>query len=125
MLFCVHGKFIRPAYSLQGVILILLLSRYLHARIILFRPILADLYLRPQYAKDDVVGKESSLSHHVIVHCACLCFEAAHEMLDVLFNNVDLDTVTGPVPAWWFSVLCMMLQLFTLVRGAKVLTREQ
>ena len=52
MLFCVHGKFIRPAYSLQGVILILLLSRYLHARIILFRPILADLYLRPQCAKD-------------------------------------------------------------------------
>lgn len=83
--------------------------RYLQARMILFRPILADLYLRPQYSPDDVVSKESSLSHHVIVHCACLCFEAAHEMLDVLSTYLDLDTVTGPVPAWWFSVLCRVL----------------
>lgn len=85
---------------------------------ILFRPILADRYLRPQYAKDDTISNESSLAHHMIVHCACLCFEAAHEMLDVLSNNFDFDTVTGPVPAWWFSVLCMMLHILTLFFSA-------
>ncbi|KAI9159141.1 Sorbicillinoid biosynthetic cluster transcription factor 2 [Paramyrothecium foliicola] len=84
---------------------VVLRARYLQARMVLFRPILADLYLKPQTATDNVLNKESSLSHHVIVQCARLCFEAAREMLDVLYDNFDFDTVTGPVPAWWFSVL--------------------
>lgn len=125
MLCYVHGKHNRTAYGFQDVMLISTLPSYLQARMILFRPILADRYLRPQYAKDDTLSKESSLAHHVIVHCACLCFETAHEMLDVLSNNFDFDTVTGPVPASWFSVLCMMFQLFTLLLGTKILIREQ
>ncbi|EXL55811.1 hypothetical protein FOCG_03545 [Fusarium oxysporum f. sp. radicis-lycopersici 26381] len=29
----------------------------------------------------------------------------AHEAIDILHQNLDLETVTGPVPAWWFAVL--------------------
>lgn len=108
MLCYVHGKYNWTALSPRCATDFDTVPSYLQARMILFRPILADRYLRPQYGKDDTVNKESSLAHHVIVHCACLCFEAAHEILDVLFDNFNFDTVTGPVPAWWLSVLCMM-----------------
>lgn len=27
-------------------------------------------------------------------------------MIDVLHSNMNLNTATGPVPAWWFGVLC-------------------
>ncbi|KAM0549847.1 hypothetical protein ACHAPJ_009289 [Fusarium lateritium] len=103
-----HLKYSHPvpdeplAFRRQRVVL---RARYLQARMILFRPTLADLYLKPHEGTTSASSKEQSLSHNLIVQCARLCFEAAHEMLDVLYDNFNFDTVTGPVPAWWFSVL--------------------
>jgi hypothetical protein len=76
---------------------------------VLFRPILADLYLTPHDVTSSPPKKERGLNHYATVQCASLCFEAAHEMLDVLYDNFNFSTVTGPVPAWWFSVLCKMV----------------
>lgn len=38
--------------------------------------------------------------------CADICFEAAHEVINLLYEHVNLESVTGPVPSWWFAVLC-------------------
>uniref|UniRef100_A0A8H7K500 Uncharacterized protein n=1 Tax=Bionectria ochroleuca TaxID=29856 RepID=A0A8H7K500_BIOOC len=40
-----------------------------------------------------------------MVECTVLCFQLAQEMIDVLYSNFNHETVTGPVPAWWFGVL--------------------
>ncbi|RKL21326.1 hypothetical protein BFJ70_g13485 [Fusarium oxysporum] len=48
---------------------------------------------------------DESVSKKLIDECFALCFEAAHEAIDILHQNLDLETVTGPVPAWWFAVL--------------------
>jgi hypothetical protein len=73
---------------------------------IVFRPILADLYLKQTSTSKDPLEVEKGLSYRIVVQCAELCFETAHEMIDTLFSNFDFETVTGPVPAWWFGVLC-------------------
>ncbi|UNI24980.1 hypothetical protein JDV02_010693 [Purpureocillium takamizusanense] len=84
---------------------IVLRARYLQARIVVLRPILADYYLKLINLKNVQAARDTGLSQHLIVKSAELCFEAAHEMIDVLYDRFDLTTVTGPVPAWWFAVL--------------------
>lgn len=46
------------------------------------------------------------MSQKLIEECFVLCFEAVHETINIFQQNLDLDTVTGPAPAWWFAVLC-------------------
>lgn len=70
------------------------------------RPILADYYLRHAGSRAHKASKDQSLSQHLVVQCADLCFGAAHEMVDVIYERFNFDAVTGPVPAWWFAVLC-------------------
>ncbi|KIY01104.1 uncharacterized protein Z520_02656 [Fonsecaea multimorphosa CBS 102226] len=84
---------------------IVLQARYLQARIAVLRPVLADYYLKPVSSRLRPQLRECSLSQHLINQSAALCFEAAHEMIDVLYARFDFETVTGPVPAWWFAVL--------------------
>jgi len=72
---------------------------------------LADYYLKLINLKNVQTAKDAGLSQHLIVKSAELCFEAAHEMIDVLYSRFDLTTVTGPVPAWWFAVLCKICEL--------------
>ena len=88
----------------------LIRNRFLHARLVVFRPIVADLYLKQTLSTQNEPTKEKSLSHHLISRCATLCFDTAHEMIDVLYSNMNLNTATGPVPAWWFGVLCKSFQ---------------
>lgn len=49
---------------------------------------------------------DRTLSKNLVDQCSTLCFEAAHELINMIHANLDLHTVTGPVPAWWFAVLC-------------------
>lgn len=81
-------------------------DRYLQARIVVLRPILADYYLKQIGSSTQSGAKKGSLSQHLIAGSAEICFEAAHEMIDVLYTHFNFETVTGPVPAWWFAVLC-------------------
>ncbi|KAF5007797.1 hypothetical protein FDECE_5921 [Fusarium decemcellulare] len=85
---------------------VVLRARYLYARISVLRPVLSDWYLKQTSTGTSQHRTERSLSQPLVEECATLCFETAHEMIDVLFSNFNFDTVTGPVPAWWFGVLC-------------------
>ncbi|KAJ6437464.1 sulfite oxidase [Purpureocillium lavendulum] len=80
-------------------------SSYLQARIVVLRPVLAEYYLKLFNLKKSRASNDDSLSHHLVIKSAELCFQAAHEMIDVLYHRFDIITVTGPVPAWWFAVL--------------------
>ncbi|KAH8678470.1 fungal-specific transcription factor domain-containing protein [Xylariales sp. PMI_506] len=90
---------------------IVLRARYLHARIITLRPIVSDKYLKQSPihttpgSERPLAPVEPSLSQQLVTQCATICFGAAHELIDVIYSNFNFDTVTGPVPAWWFAVL--------------------
>lgn len=71
--------------------------------------VLAEFYLQEdsKLAAElcDPVGE--SLSQSLVHQCSKVCFEAARETIDMIHAHLDLETVTGLVPAWWFAVLCM------------------
>ncbi|KAK1252000.1 hypothetical protein MKX08_003187, partial [Trichoderma sp. CBMAI-0020] len=82
-------------------------DRYLHARIVVLRPILTESCLkqvRPDDSRRSAL-RDPVLSDKLIDHCSNICFESAHEIIRIIHSNLDLETVTGPVPAWWFAVL--------------------
>ncbi|RKK91840.1 hypothetical protein BFJ68_g16092 [Fusarium oxysporum] len=86
---------------------IVLRARYLHARIVVLRPILTESCLK-QVRADHHSGSaptDQRLSHSLTDQCSIICFDSAHKIINMIHANLDLETVTGPVPAWWFSVL--------------------
>ncbi|KAI0971646.1 C6 transcription factor [Xylaria arbuscula] len=91
-----------PVFRRQQIVL---RARFLHARILLFRPILAESYLKQNINGDDSHSEERSLSQGVTTECARILFASAHEIVNVIYTHFDFETVTGPVPAWWYAVL--------------------
>ncbi|KAG6996936.1 hypothetical protein FOFC_07909 [Fusarium oxysporum] len=86
---------------------IVLRSRYLHARIVVLRPILTESCLK-RVRSDDTrqsAPVDQCLSDNLIDQCSNVCFESAYEIIRIIYTNLDFETVTGPVPAWWFAVL--------------------
>ena len=74
-----------------------LYTRYLQARMVVLKPIVTNFYIRP--------ALDGSISDHVITACTSLCFDTAHEVVDVLHKHMDIENVLGLVPAWWYVVL--------------------
>jgi hypothetical protein len=75
---------------------------------LVLRPVVAEHYLKQAKPMDlqQHPRTDESVSKKLIDECFALCFEAAQETINILHQNLDLETVTGPVPAWWFAVLC-------------------
>ncbi|KAM3426555.1 hypothetical protein NHJ13734_009391 [Beauveria thailandica] len=86
---------------------IVLRARYLHARITLLRPIVAEFYLKQPKSDDSSIHPDANrcLSQTLVERCSALCFEAAREIISMIYANLNLETLIGPVPAWWFTVL--------------------
>ncbi|KAH1551910.1 hypothetical protein KXX59_007630 [Aspergillus fumigatus] len=74
--------------------------RFLHARMLLLRPILAQ-YCLPQSTEKQV----DSLCSRMVMQGSKMCLETAHRTIELIYSHLDSSTVTGPVPAWWYSVL--------------------
>lgn len=81
-------------------------SRYLHVQILLFRPVLANVCLKLNPNASTQLITSGVISQTLDEKCAEICFEAAHEVINLFYEHINLDNVTGPVPAWWFAVLC-------------------
>jgi hypothetical protein len=77
-----------------------LLFRLLHARSLLFRPILASFCLAQ---RTDCAGHLDTLEGRVLQQCAELCVSTAKEIISVLLDHQTDDTV-GLLPAWWYRV---------------------
>jgi hypothetical protein len=75
---------------------VLLRARYLHLRMLLFRPFLSLLCQRAQALK------ESHMLHSVVfIRGSSSCIEAAQDMIQMIHtHNAD-----GALPAWWYNVL--------------------
>lgn len=47
-----------------------------------------------------------SFPHRVALQCSIICVKAAQESIELIYNNVPADGTGGPLPAWWYNVLC-------------------
>jgi hypothetical protein len=102
-----HYSQYHPIFHRQANVL---RSRYLHTRILLFRPILSRFCL----AQPDTTYNSSSsaqnmehesLPQHLALACSNLCLRAAHDAIHLIYSNLDRENITGPVPQWWNCVL--------------------
>ncbi|KAJ5093357.1 hypothetical protein N7456_009218 [Penicillium angulare] len=88
--------------SLRHRLAILINISFFHARILLLRPILAQYCLLHAHNSTKL---SKSLASIMTVQCSSVCLEIAHRSLEIIYTNIDLGNVFGPVPAWWYSVL--------------------
>jgi hypothetical protein len=74
---------------------VLLRARYLHLRMLLFRPFLSSMCQRAQ------ANEASHMLHSVMfIRGSTSCVEAAQEMIRLIHtHNTD-----GALPAWWYNV---------------------
>ena len=79
--------------------------RYLHCRILIFRPVLSRFCLAQNQLSSSITKFDDSLPQRMALSCSTLCLRAAHEMIEIIHNNVDSETLMGNVPLWWNAVL--------------------
>ncbi|KNG91037.1 hypothetical protein ANOM_000779, partial [Aspergillus nomiae NRRL 13137] len=59
-----------------------------------------DTENKPYDSADD-----SSLSEVMLAQCARISFRIAHELIETFDRHLDRQTLLGPLPNWWYSVL--------------------
>jgi hypothetical protein len=70
---------------------------------------MSEFCLPQSVPSDPGTAIDESLSERVWLQCSVLCLRTAHDMIDVIYANLDVRTLTGPLPAWWYCVLCKPL----------------
>jgi hypothetical protein len=85
-------------------------SRYLHTRILLFRPILSRFCLTQPDTTYPLSSSAQNMEHeslpqHLALACSNLCLRAAHDAIHLIYSNLDRENITGPVPQWWNCIL--------------------
>lgn len=74
--------------------------RFLHARILLLRPILASFCLAPPTE----VESPDTLESRVLRECALLCVSTSQDVISTLLKHQTADGTVGLLPAWWYRV---------------------
>lgn len=73
----------------------------------MFRPTLSKYCaIRDNAATDPLVSTNESFPHRVALQCSIICVKAAQESIELIKNNVPADGTGGPLPAWWYNILC-------------------
>lgn len=49
---------------------------------------------------------DSSLSSVMLAESARICFRVARELIEIFDHHLNRETLLGPLPNWWYSVLC-------------------
>ncbi|WXC46599.1 hypothetical protein QX201_006312 [Fusarium graminearum] len=81
---------------------VILRMRFLHARILLLRPILSRFCLSP--FPSERPQAEDNLQARVIQQSAMFCVTTAQNMINTLVAHRSMDSTVGLLPAWWYRV---------------------
>ncbi|KAJ5119691.1 hypothetical protein N7448_010360 [Penicillium atrosanguineum] len=92
--------------------LTLLHFRLSHARILLFRPMLARLCLSCSQTSDFVNG---SLEYRMLQQCATLCIESARNMITLVHDSAVLDQHGIGVLPWWIRIFYFYIAIQHLI----------
>ncbi|CAG8365171.1 unnamed protein product [Penicillium salamii] len=104
-----------PIFCRQSIVL---RARFLHVRILLFRPTLSRYCaIRDNTTSDSLIPINDSFPHRVALQCSIICVKAAQESIQLIYNNVPTDGTGGPLPAWWYNVLYVYTSATVLIAG--------
>ncbi|KAJ6031000.1 hypothetical protein N7540_001732, partial [Penicillium herquei] len=95
---------------------IVLRARFLHVRILLFRPTLSKYCASRENSINSSFIQES-FPHRVALQCSILCVRAAQESIDLIHMNIPKDETGGPLPAWWYNILYVYTSATVLIAG--------
>ncbi|PYH87115.1 hypothetical protein BO82DRAFT_349623 [Aspergillus uvarum CBS 121591] len=100
-----HSSMTRDALTDRQAIVLRI--RLLHVRIVSLRPALIR-HCKPgasTYTAKPQTPASSFLSQVLHSESPRLCFQFAHELIDLFAAKLDPESMTGPLPSWWYSVL--------------------
>lgn len=74
---------------------------------LLFRPVLSKYCTAREIAvTDPLISLVDSFPHRVALQCSVICVKVAQEVIDLIRDNIPADGSSGPLPAWWYNILC-------------------
>ncbi|KAJ9488305.1 hypothetical protein VN97_g5000 [Penicillium thymicola] len=104
-----------PIFYRQSIVL---RARFLHVRMLLFRPTLSKYCaIRDNATADPLISTNDSFPHRVALQCSIICVKAAQESIQLIYNNVPADGTGGPLPAWWYNILYVYTSATVLIAG--------
>lgn len=80
----------------------LTMKRFLHARVLLLRPVLSRFCL--SYSPNDEASSIDTLQARVTEQAAQLCVSTAQSIVSILVEHQAVDGTVGLLPAWWYRV---------------------
>ncbi|KAL3484417.1 fungal-specific transcription factor domain-containing protein [Aspergillus germanicus] len=84
---------------------VVLRARFLHVRMLLFRPILSKYCTAREIASDPLISLHDSFPQRVALQCSVICVKVAQEVIGLIHSNIPADGTSGPLPAWWYNIL--------------------
>ncbi|KAL5340262.1 fungal-specific transcription factor domain-containing protein [Aspergillus crustosus] len=84
---------------------VVLRARFLHVRMLLFRPVLSKYCTSRDIASDPLISLNDSFPHRLAVQCSIICVKVAQEVVELIYANIPSDGTSGPLPAWWYNIL--------------------
>ncbi|KAL9106368.1 MAG: hypothetical protein Q9227_008569 [Pyrenula ochraceoflavens] len=96
-------------------------ARYLHCRILLFRPVLSRFCLAQNDLTFSSAPKiDESLPQRLALAASTLCVRAAHENIDLIYTNLGQQRhALASLPASWFCVL-YLYSAATVLQAARL-----
>lgn len=84
----------------------LVCCRYLHVRILLYRPVLSRFIAAQNSPQHEFALTRTTLSWQLAFRCSLLCVESAQHAITAIGGSLPATTaITGSLPAWWYNVL--------------------
>lgn len=96
-------------------------DRFLHARMLLLRPVVARVCLPPPGFGVAAARPPDSLQSRVMQQCTIYCVEIARSIISLLLKYQANDGTVGLLPAWWYRVY-YLFSAATVLIAAKLRT---
>ncbi|EFY98046.1 Zn(2)-Cys(6) zinc finger domain protein [Metarhizium robertsii] len=100
---------------------VILHIRFLHARMLLLRPVVARVCLPPPGFGVAAARPPDSLQSRVMQQCTIYCVEIARSIISLLLKYQANDGTVGLLPAWWYRVY-YLFSAATVLIAAKLRT---
>ncbi|KAL4757724.1 transcription factor domain-containing protein [Aspergillus foveolatus] len=94
---------------------VVLRARFLHVRMLLFRPILSKYCIARDLPSDPLISLTDSFPQRVALQCSIICVNVARDVIELIHTNIPCDGTSGPLPAWWYNILYVYTAATVLV----------
>ncbi|RAH50362.1 transcription factor domain-containing protein [Aspergillus brunneoviolaceus CBS 621.78] len=97
---------------------VVLRARFLHVRMLLFRPILSKYCTsRDIGVADPLICLQDSFPQRIALQCSIICVKVAQEVIGLIHGHIPADGSAGPLPAWWYNILYVYTAATVLIAG--------